>query len=129
MQNYEQKTKIKLNIYYVKIIFWHTFSNFTTQKKGQKHTKYTHKKKRVKVSKNFLLNEKGWNENPNALHEVYSTKKFTRALSVLKKVTHNPSTSSAADTQCKRPSPLKITLAVWNASLQSDMPISTSSSA
>ena len=41
-------------------------------------------------------------------------------LFVLKKVTPNPSTSSAADTQCKRPSPPKITLAVWKASLQSD---------
>ena len=51
-----------------------------------------------------------------------------RALSVLKKVTPNPSTSNAVDTQCKRSSSPKITLAAWKASLQSGMPISTSSS-
>ena len=63
-----------------------------------------------------------------AAQEVYSAKKFTRALSVLKMDTPNPSTSIAADTQCKRLSPPKITLAVCKASLQYDMPISTSSS-
>ena len=81
----------------------------------------------IALAKSGISRGQGWNiVSPNPVEVIYevsqpaeasstsqpastSDEMEERALSVLKKVTPNPSTSNAADTQCKRPSPPKIT--------------------